>query len=452
VPSPDDGVGSTSSVSGDAPAAAPDPKRRADLLVGEARLQEAIASYQQALGLDPNDLSAMINLAVVYESLSRLDEADAMLKRVFEKAPSHPLALITRAKLLRRRGDLNAAVGTIESAGPEMDLDMAAEMSFELGRLYDQSDETEKAFEQFTRGNQLHRRILGGANTAPFLHEISVVTEFVATRDLKSALPSARASSERLPVFLVGFPRSGTTLLDNVLSSHSRIQGLEERPMVATMLAQVNELPGGYPDALMMLDDADRAWLRDTFYSVAEREIGGPRLRDGIVLDKNPLNIVRVPLILGAFPDARFILAMRHPCDVVLSCFMQYFSPNTAMDGFLELETTVALYVRVMRLWELMGERLPIRYHRIRYEDVVSDLRHEVSALLEFLGLEWEGGMERYHEHALRRGHINTPSYHQVTQPIYERSRYRWLRYQRHLQPYMKELEPFIERFGYQAT
>jgi tetratricopeptide (TPR) repeat protein len=422
-----------------------------DVLVGEGRLQEAIASYQEALALDPDDVSAMVNLAVVYESMSRLDEAEATLRRVFEKTPSHPLALVTRAKLLRRKGDVKAAIAMLESADGESELDVATEMSFELGRLYDLDDAADKAFEQFTRGNRLHRSMLGTANTAPFLHEISVVTEFLARRDLKSALSAAGPSGEPPPVFLVGFPRSGTTLLDNVLSSHSRIQGLEERPTVTAVLDQANELPGGYPEALMTLDDAERASLRDTYYSVVERELGGCRLREGIILDKNPLNIVRIPLILGAFPDARFILAIRHPCDVVLSCFMQYFTPNMANQSFLDLETTVDLYVKVMRLWGLMLERLPTRYHRIRYEDVVVDLRREVGALLGFLGLQWEEAMERYYEHALRRGHINTPSYHQVTQPVYERSRYRWLRYRRHLQPYMKELEPFIEGFGYQA-
>jgi tetratricopeptide (TPR) repeat protein len=432
----------------DAAAASPDPKRMGDLLVGKRRMQEATASYQQAIELDPNDLSALVNLAVVYETMSRLEDAEAALKRVFAKMPSHPLALVTLAKLQRRRGDVKAAIGTIESAGPEMDLDVATEMSFELGRLYDQNDETDKAFEQFTRGNKLRRRMLGAANAAPFLYEVSTIAKFVATRDLRSFLPDTVLSSDRPPVFPIGFPRSGTTLLDIVLSSHSRIQGLEERPMVVAMMDYMNELPGGYPEALMTLDDADRTALQDTFYSVAEKEIGGARLRNGIVLDKNPLNIVRVPLILGAFPDARFILAIRHPCDVVLSCFMQYFSQNIALDSFLDLGTTVALYVKVMNLWRLMLERLPIRYHRIRYEDVVADLRREVGALLEFVGTQWEEGMERYYERAMLR-RIDTPSYHQVTQPVYERSRYRRLRYRRHLQPFMRELEPFIEYFGY---
>lgn len=428
------------------------PRELGNLLVEQARLDEAVAPYQDAMTRDPNDLSAMVNLAVVYETLSRLDEAEAVLKRVFEKTASHPLAVVTLAKLMRRRGEVKAAIGLFEAVATEPELNVATEMSFELGRLYDQIDEPEKAFEQFSRGNQLHRQMLGSANAAPFLYEVAVVTDFVGSRDLKSVLPTSSSSTYRSPVFLIGFPRSGTTLLENVLDTHSRIQALEERPMVTAMLDHANELPGGYPEALMTLDDSDRYALQDTYFDIAERELGGAGSLDGVVLDKYPLNIVRVPLILGAFPDARFILAIRHPCDVVLSCFMQYFSSNVAMDSFLALETTVALYVKVMTLWRLMIERLPIPYHRIRYEDVVVDMRREVGAVLEFMGLQWEETMEDYREHARLRGRINTPSYHQVTQSIYQRSSYRWLRYRRHLEPYMHELAPFIEYFGYEAV
>jgi len=422
-----------------------------NLLVERGRLDEAIASYENAVARDPADLVAMVNLAVVYESMSRLEDAEATLRKVFEKTPSEPLAVVTLAKLMRRRGEVKAAIKLFESVNMDTELNIAAEMSFELGRLYDQNDEPEKAFEQFSRGNQLHRRMLGTARENRFLDEIAVVARFLESRDLKSVLPAPESSSGQSPVFLIGFPRSGTTLLENVFDSHSRIQGLEERPMVEAMLDHVNSLTGGYPEAMMELDPADRAALRRTYYSVAERELAGARNHDCILLDKYPLNIVRVPLILSAFPDARFILAVRHPCDVVLSCFMQYFSSNIAMQNFLELETTAALYVKVMSVWRRMLERLPVQYRRIRYEDMVVDMPGEVGAVLEFMGLQWEETMGRFHEHARLRGRINTPSYHQVTQPIYNRASYRWLRYRRHLEPYLSELKPFIEYFGYEA-
>lgn len=423
-----------------------------NLLVERGRLDEAIASYEHAVTRDPTDLLAMVNLAVVYESISRLEDAEATLNQVLEKTPSDPLAVVTLAKVMRRRGEVKAAIKLFETVNMNPELNVAAEMSFELGRLYDQDDEPEKAFEQFSRGNQLHRRMLGTTREGHFLHEIAVVAKFLESRDLRSVLPASESSSGQSPVFLVGFPRSGTTLLENVFDSHSRIQGLEERPMVTAMLDHVNQLTGGYPEALMGLDPAGRDALRMTYYNVAETELGGARNRDCILLDKFPLNIVRVPLILSAFPDARFILAVRHPCDVVLSCFMQYFSPNIAMHHFLELETTAALYVKVMSVWRRMLERLPIQYRRVRYEDMVVDMRSEIGAALEFIGLQWEETMRRYHEHARLRGRINTPSYHQVTQPIYSRSSYRWLRYRRHFEPYMDELKPFIEYFGYEAN
>jgi Sulfotransferase family len=155
-------------------------------------------------------------------------------------------------------------------------------------------------------------------------------------------------------------------------------------------------------------------------------------------------------LIWRVFPDAKFILAVRHPCDVCLSCFMQNFALNQAMATFYSLESTAALYAKVMGLWQQYVQKLPIRYHRIRYEDLVSNFEHETRRLLDFLEVGWDDAVLQHTEHARKRGTISTPSYHQVTQPIYQHAKYRWKRYAKQLESVMETLQPYIEYFGYE--
>ena len=154
-----------------------------------------------------------------------------------------------------------------------------------------------------------------------------------------------------------------------------------------------------------------------------------------------PLNTVEVPLIWRLFPNAKCILAIRHPCDATFSCFMQNFVINNAMSTFFTLEKTAAAYAGVMSLWQEYIAVLPVDYHRIRYEDLVADQDGESRRLLDFLGLEWDEKVMHHDEHARTR-HISTPSYHQVTQPIYKHAKYRWKRYEQYLKPVLPVLHP----------
>jgi hypothetical protein len=170
---------------------------------------------------------------------------------------------------------------------------------------------------------------------------------------------------------------------------------------------------------------------------------------DITLIDKLPLNIVNVPLLWRLFPQARFILAIRHPCDVCLSCLMQNFAANAAMASFFTLEYTVRAYTTVMGAWRHYANLLPLHYHQIRYEDLTANVAEETKRLLDFLGLPWDDAVLDHATHARRKGAINTPSYHQVTRPIYQDAKYRWLRYRRFMEPALPALQPFINDFGY---
>jgi hypothetical protein len=206
-------------------------------------------------------------------------------------------------------------------------------------------------------------------------------------------------------------------------------------------------MPGGYPSAIADFDALDVAYLRDAYLRSAAHYGATDPAR--LILDKLPMNINLAGLLHRVFPQARFVFALRHPCDVVLSCFMQSFDLNNTMANFCSLADTVALYTRTMDLWQAYRNQLPLVVHTVRYEDVVDDFDGQVRALCGFLQVPWEDGMRQFAAKALDRGKIHTPSYEQVSRPIYRESRYRWERYREHLAPYLPALRPYIERFGY---
>jgi len=168
------------------------------------------------------------------------------------------------------------------------------------------------------------------------------------------------------------------------------------------------------------------------------------------VIDKLPLNILDVPMIHKLFPTAKFILALRHPLDSILSCFMQPFKLNSSMSNMVKLDRIVDFYGVAMMMLELSEKRYSLNIHRIRYEDLVLDMKSEVSNLLEFLELDWENSLEDYQETALKRGTISTPSYFQVVEPIYKTASYRWLKYHEPLEKYFAKIEKWTTKFGYE--
>jgi hypothetical protein len=260
-------------------------------------------------------------------------------------------------------------------------------------------------------------------------------------------VPVTDQVDEQAPIFMIGFPRSGTTLLEQILGSHPDLQTLEEKDTVATMLKSFLAMAGDSEHALAELDQTQILRLRKEYFDRAAHHIS---LRPGALLvDKMPLNTAYVPLLWRVFPHAKFILSIRHPCDVCLSCFMQNFAINEGMVGFFTLEDTSQIYSLVMGAWRKYAQELPLNYWQIRYEDLIEDVEGQAHQLLDFIGVPWNDAVLSHTEYAQQRTNIRTPSYHQVTQPIYQRAKYRWKRYEKEFAPVIEVLQPFIEQFGY---
>ena len=420
----------------------------ARLLLDLSRWDAAIAEYEHLVRRNPGDTPSRIRLAHLLQSGNRLVESEAAASAGLLADPANPALNLIVAICERRTQRFEQARQRFQHIdASRLDRDLASVFHYERGLLHDRLDELAPAFADFSEANRLQAVLASerGVDATRYLDEL----DRLARLDLGGLRgePETLAGHTSAPVFLVGFPRSGTTLLDQILDSHPRIQTLEEKPIIGLLCDDMDRLVADRPNGLADLRADERARLRALYYEYAADFL---ELRpDTLLVDKYPLNLTRLPYILAIFPDARFILALRHPADCVLSCFMHLFAPNDAMANFYTLEDAAALYARVMGLWRHWAENLPLRHHRVHYEHLVQDLPGEVRPLLDFLGLEWTEDMVRPHEHAARRGYINTPSHSQVTQPIYQRAAGRWQRYRPWLENVTGTLQPYLEYFGY---
>jgi hypothetical protein len=213
------------------------------------------------------------------------------------------------------------------------------------------------------------------------------------------------------------------------------------------MLESIEEQGLKYPADLCKADGEVIENLR-TVYLRKASEYSGDR-QDITIIDKHPLNTIDIALIHRVFPDSKIIFALRHPADVCLSCFFQDFNLNGAMIHFLDLQDTANLYHLVMELWRDYTKIPQLIYHVVRYENLISDFDLETKNLFQFLNIPWDPSVHKYNVHAKTHQQISTPSYHQVVEPIYNRSVYRWKNYATHIEPIVHKLRPHIERFDY---
>jgi hypothetical protein len=250
---------------------------------------------------------------------------------------------------------------------------------------------------------------------------------------------------------LAGFPRSGTTLLEQVLDSHSGLVSSDEREAFARDIFPAMWLscaaPIPTPRALDAVPIERLAILRQRYLDYMAAALNAP-IGDRVHLDKNPTLTVVLPGFLRLFPETRLLIALRDPRDVVISCFMQYLPLNPNSVCFLTLERTAQRYATDLSIWRKLREMIASPWLEVHYEHTVADLEKESRRALEFLGLPWEPQVLNYRER-LNRKAINSPTYEAVSQPLYTRAIGRWKNYQKFLEPCLPTLQPLIDAFGY---
>lgn len=417
---------------------------------------ESLAAGRKAVLIDPGNLEAAYFLLTGLEKLNRIDEAWAALLAIENRHPAVYSACyklyFTKACLEFRRGHLETAQVMFEEFIEKYHGRHLVTLAFGwLGKTLDRLGLYDKAMDAINRYNSLSaatceaREMLEEgkelrARVETSLHWYRNRTSFGWQ---ETGTPDSCAS----PILLVGFPRSGTTLLEQVLNSHSTLLTVDERPT----LEGIEEKFYGSEKKLLRLqklNSHDVEACRQTYWAnVAKflQDIPGDHIR---VVDKFPLDIVHLDIFARLFPGVRIVVALRDPRDCVLSSYFQVFDLNPAMAANLSLSSSAQQYAKVMELYQLFRNFIPGNVHEVRYENLVSDFKGECSKLLDFLGLEWEEGMERYYETAAQRW-IRTPSYEQVTKPLYTDAVGRWENYAHHLDEIYPILHPFVESFKY---
>lgn len=414
----------------------------AAVLEQEGRFDEALVCIERAQALHPELVDAVLGRARILERLGHRDEALQILAQLRTRGEGGQGVALMQARVLRAQGDVSAALAVLNPWLSESDAHHDTLLL--AGQLQDRQGEYTRAMQSWKRAH---------ASLAAMAEQRSSDVETYVARvrrmraylqpGLSSLAGAAPVRDE--PVFLLGFPRSGTTLMEQALDRHPALQTLEEKSTVSALLREFEVMSEGREDALLTLQADQIERLRAVYFEAVDRcveRVPGTRL-----IDKMPLNTVSVPVLWRVFPKAKFILALRHPCDACLSCYMQGLEIKDARGDFYSLAGWAEIYAEVMQTWLQAVSTLPLQTCRVRYEDVVADFDTEIGRLLDFLGVPWNDAVRDYRETG--RSPVKTPSYHQVAQPIYTHARYRWERYREEFAPALPHLNRFVQIFGY---
>jgi tetratricopeptide (TPR) repeat protein len=398
----------------------------------------ALGDRNDSAPLSTRELRALHELALLLERTNRMEALRNLLGEADRAGISRDLLGYPAAAVVLRDGD-GAEAKRLLTLDTETDPvrwnRLMAKILDALGDpegAFAAADTMNRAVSDFDgwirRGAEYRRRIRALATT--------ITPEWSAK--LQPLEPGPRAA----PAFLVGFPRSGTTLLDTFLMGHPDTEVIEERHMLGaaeTVLGNIAQLPLRSPEQLEQ--------ARSAYFAELDRHVD--RTFTGLIVDKLPLNMLGLSAIYSLFPDARIIFAQRHPCDAVLSAFMQSFTLNDAMACFLTIEDGADFYDATMTLFTRSRDALPLASHTLVYEELVADSGRVLKPLIAFLGLEWRPELLDHRATAKSRGAIITPSYDQVIQPLSKAPSGRWHRYEKQLAPALPALLPWAERLGY---
>jgi len=438
--------------------------RRTETIIAAGRRCQEFASDQMAWryferAAEQPDASAevFVALAELHERHNQLEKATELVERALGLDAHHPLARLVRARLARLAGRWSEAEGGIRALLGSNDGDpwLRARAWYELGAILDRQGLYDEAMAAFLEAKALLRpesssplKILQ-SNQARVREMEATISADVLERwhNAGDSLKPAR----RLAM-LLGHPRSGTTLLEQVLDAHPEIVTAEETHILfnEACLPLRRDFAPNAP-VLEVLESASAGRLRqsrENYFRFTELFTGKPT-GDKLLVDKNPSLNSLIPSITRIFPEVKFLIALRDPRDVCLSCFMQALILNPGSSAYLSLEGTVAQYVSSMGFWRTMSQKLRNPWIEIRYEDVVADLETSSRQVLTFLGVEWNADVLRFYEHA-RSKIVLSPSYAEVTRPVFKSAIGRWRNYQTYLEPYVKELQPFIKAYGYE--
>jgi Tfp pilus assembly protein PilF len=423
---------------------------RGFVLASGGSMASALASYRRAVELDPACGEGHAGIASIMARDGDGAEARAHAAKALELDPANAIAAAALATMQIEAGELEQAEALLGPLAPglaEPSADRSLICSL-LGDVRARLGQHASAYACYAQAKADFAEV-----NAPRLAGRVSHREFITriTTGIAAMPPLARTGRDTDPtnttqahVFLLGYPRSGTTLVENILASLPVVAALEERPtLVEADMAFLAE-PQGLA-RLASLDEAGLQPFRQAYWDKVTQ--AGIDVSGKCFVDMDPLKGTRLPVIARLFPDARILLMRRDPRDVVWSCFHTQFALTNAALEFTTLERAARHYAALMELIEAAQAHFALNLHTIRYEGLVRDFEQETRAMCAFLGLEWSEGLRRFDRTAKRRG-VATASAGQVRKGLYDGSG-QWRPYADYFAPMMPILAPWIEKFGY---
>jgi Tfp pilus assembly protein PilF len=450
------------------------------------RLGDALQAYDAALAENPDFAAAHYNRALVLEELDDIDAARAGYERAVALNPNYHEALGRLAGLAAKRGDMGQArdlaaralgidaknssallalalaelaVGELASARARAQAVLAQAAHFPILRantlvltadIDDRAGNFAAAFAGYVAGKAEFKRYFAPQFAGPgksYRERVERTARYFRGADAADWAPrEAGGGPCSVHVFLVGFPRSGTTLLDVSLAAHPRVASMEEKPALESATLTFLTPPDGLKRLAGLTASALEPY-REAYWRVCRAAV--PDLEGRVFIDKLPLNTDALCLVAKLFPAAKILFAIRDPRDVVFSCFRRQFGMNAAMYEFCTLEGSARFYDAVMGLAELYREKLGLEIMDTRYEDLVADFEGQIRRICAFIGVEWHEAMRDIAARASERT-LKTPSAPQLARGLYDGGG-RWRPYKEELAPVMAILQPWVKRFGYPA-
>ena len=414
--------------------------------------QEAEAAHSRAVELDPDYADALGSLALIAAGEMNLADVQLYARRALLLDAQQPTAQIALALAEISQGDVAAAEDRTRSILRVAQFGQdprANDVLRLLGDAFDHVDNVPFAFAIYSAVNA-KRHEIQARRFATIRSSVQVGRLTACLENGKpwksSPPPPPDAEAPAGHVFVLGFARSGTTLLETVLASHPRVLALDERDCFPVAANELLESDAGM-DRLSSPDEDQLAVWRKEYWQTVKSHGRSPSGK--VFVDKWPFNSRRLPLIARLFPDARVLFALRDPRDVVLSCFRHGFVMNQDTIEFLMLENCGRLYSDIMKLAECSRRMLPLHVHEHRYEDLVANFDSSVRAVCEFIGIEWSAQMRDFRHAADGTVHRNAQSGDQVRKGLYTGAAGQWRRYRDQLAPVLPILQPWVERLGY---
>ena len=418
-----------------------------------ARLsQRAAACFARAAAADPRGINPRISLAVLLEKNHRLAEARAAVEECLAIDPRDEQARYFSAVLDRRENrieDAERRLHDLIASEPKHPFVRYA-CRYELAQIMDRTDRFDEAMGMLGEAKAIVRALTdtdvlvkGYDQSSGSVRRFTRAQPKDILRTWAGFFPEHKREVIPPLAFLGGHPRSGTTLLEQILDAHPGVAAVDEPGAFLEVLQP--EFYMSSPLSSQRVNGLRRLYIQ------ALKQEAGAGAEGKLLVDKNPSPTARLPLWLRVFPELRVLIALRDPRDVVLSCYFQNIPLNAANVNFLSFERLARHYSDLMDVWLAVREWEGFAWIETRYEDVVADMEKEGRRVTAFLGLDWHADQVRFYEKSARK-QLFSPTYQDVTRPVYHRSVARWRAYEKYLAPILPALDPYCRKFGYASA